>query len=150
MIKNVVIPDDLGATIIAHINQTNKWDVDASQLISTSSSNILNVVNNKLLVEETQTTLDSIGVVGSDIVVKYTGESGVQQVKSMPISNICSHCSSCVEIGQTLSYTTLTRPATGTAGQVIFVSDLLASDGSIGCLQMWQPSTNTWKKLMIT
>ena len=123
---------------------------DTGQIIKIGTDNLPLITCQDITDCEKNTTLDSIGVVGSDIVVKYTGETGVQQIKSMPISDICSQCSSCIEVGQTLSYTNLTKPSTGTAGQVIFVSDLLASDGSIGCLQMWQPSTNSWKKVMIT
>lgn len=113
---------------------------------SSWSINILNAIKNL----QTLTTLDFFGVTGSDIVIKYTGENGVQQTKTMLISDICDHCSACIGLGQTLSYTVATRLLTGTAGQTIFVTDMLASDGSIGCLEMWQLSTNSWKKIMIT
>jgi hypothetical protein len=50
----------------------------------------------------------------------------------------------------TVSYTNATKPATGVAGQIIFVNDVASTDGSTGTLMMWQPSTNAWKRIMLT
>jgi hypothetical protein len=99
---------------------------------------------------ESITTVDSLAVIGSNIVLKSTNETGTQSQVSMPVVDVCSVCSTCFEAGNTLSYTNANKPFTGTSGQIIYVTDVTANDGSMGSAMIWQVSTNSWKKLMIS
>lgn len=53
-------------------------------------------------------------------------------------------------ICNTLVYTNALKPVSGTPGQIIYVSDVLATDGSTGTPMIYQTSTTSWKKLTIS
>jgi hypothetical protein len=151
VITQVVIPSNLGVTIKPNHLTANKYDVDAATLISGDAGNDIIVgTDGKLKLVETVTTVDSIEVVGPNIVLKSTNESGTQSQVSMPVADICATCSACFEVGNTLEYTNATKPATGSAGQIIYVSDVTATDGSTGTPMIWQVNTNSWKKVSIS
>lgn len=125
-------------------------DVDAATLISSDSGNDITIgADGKLKLVEEITTVDSLAVVSGNVELKYTNETNTQQTVTMPVSSICAECGSCFEVGNTVSYTIATRPATGSPGQIIYVSDAVASDASIGSLFTWQVSSNSWKRILV-
>jgi hypothetical protein len=99
---------------------------------------------------ETKTEITDFKVSGTNLVISFKNESGLVSDSSLPISDICAMCSSCIEVGNTASYTASTIPASGNPGQIIFVTDQTATDGSMGTPKIWHPNTGTWKRIMIS
>lgn len=106
----------------------------------------------KFIIPPTQdiTSLNSINIVGDNIVISYTNNEGNTVERTLSLNDICNYCSTCIEISPIPTYTNAAKPLSSSTVQIIYVSDILASDGSTGSLMFWQPSTNSWKKIMIT
>lgn len=139
-------------TTLSDVNFNTSTKLLSVTYINEAGTNIIKTASLSSLspVPESITTVDSIEVSGPNIVLKFTNETGVQSQVSMPVTDICATCSVCFEVGNTLEYTSATKPATGSAGQIIYVSDVTATDGSTGTPMIWQVNTNSWKRVSIS
>lgn len=103
-------------------NELLAWDGTAyvsRVLVSAQSGNDLSIgVDGGLFLKETETTIDDLSLSGNNLILKYTGEDGVQQVKNVDLSLFA--------VDVNVQGQILQNPSTG-----VWILELTETDGTV-------------------